>query len=100
MHLGDVFGLCCLAYLAGEGLDAALSSGRLLHYNAFIPLMLAGGRKVTHMLLIVAALTDLIYTASVLAGGGSSDFLVLMTQRRTMLSLKDLVASSTHSCMV
>ena len=55
---------------------------------------------IADMLLIVAALTDLIYTASVLAGGGSSDFLVLMTSAGTMLSLKDLVASSTHSCMV
>ena len=82
MHLGDVFGLCCLAYLAGEGLDAALSSGRLLRYNAFIPLMLAGGRKVTHMLLIVAALTNIVYAAKSTTGSRSSDFFVLMAQRR------------------
>lgn len=82
MHLGDVFGLCCLAYLAGKGLDAALSSGRLLRYNAFIPLMLAGDRQVFHMLLIVAALTDIVYTARSATGSGSSDFLILMAQRR------------------
>ena len=90
MHLGDVFGLCCLAYLAGEGLDAALSSGRLLRYNAFLPLMLAGGRKVTHMLLIVAALTDIVYAARSATGSGSSDFLILMAQcrdRRILIGL-------------
>lgn len=45
MYLSNIFGLCCLANLAGEGLDASLSSGRLLRYNAFIPLMLTGGRS-------------------------------------------------------
>ena len=81
MHLSNIFGLCCLANLAGEGLDAGLSSGRLLRYNAFIPLMLAGSRKVTHMLLIVAALTDIVYVARSATGSGSSDFLILMAQR-------------------
>ena len=90
MHLGDVFGLCCLAYLAGKGLDAGLSSGRLLRYNALIPLMLAGSRKVTHMLLIVAALTDIVYAARSATGSGSSDFLVLMAQRRDNVVLEGL----------
>lgn len=81
MHLGDVFGLCFLAYLAGEGLDAGLGSGRLLRYNAFIPLMLTSCMKVFHMLLIVAALTDIVYAARSATGSGSSDFLILMAQR-------------------
>ena len=81
MYLDDIFGLCCTTNSAGKGLDAGLSSGRLLRYNAFIPLMLAGSRKVTHMLLIVAALTDIVYAARSATGSGSSDFLILMAQR-------------------
>ena len=45
---------------------------------------------IADMLLIVAAFTDLIYAASVLAGGGSSDFLVLMTQCRDDVVLEGL----------
>ena len=81
MYLDDIFGLCCTTNSAGKGLDASLSSGRLLRYNAFTPLMLAGSRKVTHMLLIVAALTDIVYAARSATGSGSSDFLILMAQR-------------------
>lgn len=81
MYLDDIFGLCCATNSAGEGLDAGLGSGRLLRYNALIPLMLTGCRKVFHMLLIVAALTDIVYAARSATGSGSSDFLILMAQR-------------------
>ena len=42
--------------------------------DALIPLMLASGRQVFHMLLIVAALTNIVYAAKSTTGGGSSDF--------------------------
>lgn len=81
MYLDDIFGLCCATNSAGKGLDTGLGSGRLLRYNAFIPLMLTSGRNVTHMLLIVAALADIVYAARSATGSGSSDFLILMAQR-------------------
>ena len=43
--------------------------------------MLTSCRKVFHMLLIVAALTDIVYAARSAAGSGSSGFLILMAQR-------------------
>ncbi len=81
MHLGDVLGLRFAANGAGEGLDASFGSCRFLRYCAFVPLMLTSGRKVTHMLLIVAALTNIVYAARSATGSGSSDFLILMAQR-------------------
>ena len=90
MDLGNALGLGLVADGAGIGLDARLGGGRLLGDNALVPLMLLIDGDIADMLLIVAALTDLIYTASVLAGGGSSDFLVLMTQRRDDVVLEGL----------
>ena len=43
--------------------------------------MFASDRQVFHMLLIVAALTDIVYAAKSTTGSGSSDFLILMAQR-------------------
>ena len=82
MHLGDVFGLCCLAYLAGEGLDASFGGCRLLGDDALIPLMFTSDRQLFHMLLVVAALTNIVYAAKSTTGSRSSDFFVLMAQRR------------------
>lgn len=81
MYLDDIFGLCCATNSAGEGLDASFGSGRFLRYCAFVPLMLTSCRKVFHMLIIVAALTDIVYAARSATGSGSSDFLILMAQR-------------------
>ena len=78
----DIFCLCRATNSAGEGLDAGFGSGRFLRYCAFVPLMLTSCRKVFHMLLIVAALTNIVYTLpGALTGSGSSDFLILMAQR-------------------
>ncbi len=55
---------------AGIGLDARLSSSGLLGDNALVPLMLLIDGDIADMLLIVAALTDLVYAALILAGGG------------------------------
>ena len=90
MHLSNIFGLYCLANIAGEGLDASFGGCRLLGDDALIPLMLTCCRKVFHMLLIVAALTDIVYAARSAAGSGSSDFLVLMTQCRDDVVLEGL----------
>lgn len=81
MDLSNIFGLYCLAHAAGEGFDARFGGSGLLGDDALIPLMLASGRQVFHMLLIVAALTNIVYAAKSTTGGGSSDFLVLMAQR-------------------
>ena len=70
MDLGNALGLGLVADGAGIGLDARLGGSRLLGDNALVPLMLLIDGDIANMLLIVAALTDLIYTASVLAGGG------------------------------
>ena len=43
--------------------------------------MLTSCRKVFHMLIIVAALTNIVYAARSATGSGSSDFLILMAQR-------------------
>ena len=53
---------------------------------------------IADMLLIVAALTDLVYAALILAGGGSSDFLVLVTQRGDNVVLEGL-GSIFHALM-
>ena len=70
MDLGNALGLGLVADGAGIGLDARLGGSRLLGDNALVPLMLLIDGDIADMLLIVAALTDLIYAASVLAGGG------------------------------
>lgn len=61
MDLSNIFGLYCLAHAAGEGFDARFGGSGLLGDDALIPLMLASGRQVFHMLLIVAALTNIVY---------------------------------------
>mgnify|MGYP000382269508 CR=1 FL=1 len=82
MHLGDVFGLFCLANIAGEGFDASFGGCRLLGDDALIPLMFTSDRQLFHMLLVVAALTNIVYAAKSTTGSRSSDFFVLMAQRR------------------
>ena len=82
MHLSNIFGLCCFANIAGVGLDASFGGCRLLGDDALIPLMFTSDRQVFHMLLIVAALTNIVYAAKSTTGSRSSDFFVLMAQRR------------------